>query len=55
MVPVPKQVAFGEGAKIVVGGSDNGSVYLFERKSGELLETLRHSSTGLVQSIAVSE
>ncbi|KAI5987195.1 hypothetical protein EDD15DRAFT_2372598 [Pisolithus albus] len=52
-VPVPKQVAFGEDSKLVVGGSDNGRVYLFNRKSGELLSTLHHSKAGLVQSIAV--
>ncbi|KAI5983903.1 hypothetical protein EDD15DRAFT_2152212, partial [Pisolithus albus] len=51
-VPVPKQVAFGEDSKLVVGGSDNGRVYLFNRKSGELLSTLHHSKAGLVQSIA---
>lgn len=53
-VLVPKQVAFGEDVKIVVGGSDNGTVYLFDRKSGELLEMLHHASSGLVQSITVS-
>ena len=53
-VLVPKQVGFGEDTKIVVGGSDNGTVYIFDRKSGELLETLRHASSGLIQSITVS-
>jgi hypothetical protein len=38
---------------LIIGGSDHGSVYVFERKSGKLLESLRHSSTGLVQTIAV--
>ncbi|KAI6102051.1 hypothetical protein EV401DRAFT_1831168, partial [Pisolithus croceorrhizus] len=52
MLPVPKQVAFGEDSKLVVGSSDNGQVYLFNRKSGELLSTLHHSKAGLVQSIA---
>ncbi|KAI6142621.1 WD40-repeat-containing domain protein, partial [Pisolithus tinctorius] len=50
-VPVPKQVAFGEESKIIVGGSDNGSVYLFERRSGQMLAKLAHSKTGLVQTI----
>jgi hypothetical protein len=53
-VSVPKQVAFGAEGRMVVGGSDNGSVYVFERKSGKLLDTLRHSNAGLVQTIAVS-
>ncbi|KAI6097119.1 WD40-repeat-containing domain protein, partial [Pisolithus croceorrhizus] len=52
-VPVPKQVAFGEESKIIVGGSDNGSVYLFERRTGRMLEKLAHSKTGLVQTITV--
>ncbi|KAG6369241.1 WD40-repeat-containing domain protein [Boletus reticuloceps] len=54
-VLVPKQVAFGEDVKIVVGGSDNGNVYIFNRRSGELLEALCHARSGLVQSIAVRD
>ncbi|KAG6375696.1 WD40-repeat-containing domain protein [Boletus reticuloceps] len=54
-VPVPKQVAFGEDARLIIGGSDNGRVYLFNRKSGELLEMLYHSNTGLVQAVAVRD
>ncbi|KAG1836203.1 hypothetical protein DFJ58DRAFT_847087 [Suillus subalutaceus] len=50
---VPKQVAFGAEGRLVVGGSDNGLVYIFERKSEKLLETLHHSNAGLVQTIAV--
>ncbi|KAG9310117.1 hypothetical protein JVU11DRAFT_9730 [Chiua virens] len=53
-VRVPKQVAFGKATRIVVGGSDNGSVYIFERKTGRVLETLRHASDGLVQTVSVS-
>ncbi|KAG2137124.1 uncharacterized protein EDB93DRAFT_1091337, partial [Suillus bovinus] len=53
-VSVPKQVAFGAEGRLIIGGSDHGLVYVFERKSGKLLESLRHSSTGLVQTIAVS-
>ncbi|KAI6132270.1 hypothetical protein EDD16DRAFT_1514952 [Pisolithus croceorrhizus] len=52
-VPIPKQVAFGEESKIIVGGSDNGSVYLFERRTGRMLAKLAHSKTGLVQTITV--
>lgn len=50
----PKQVAFGEDNKIVVGGSDRGNIYVFDRKTGAPLELLSHSSSGLVQAIAVS-
>ncbi|KAI6137767.1 hypothetical protein BKA82DRAFT_3995037, partial [Pisolithus tinctorius] len=28
-IPIPKQVAFGEESKIIVGSSNNGSIYLF--------------------------
>jgi hypothetical protein len=52
-VSVPKQVAFGAEGRLVIGGSDHGSVYVFERKSGKVFETLHHSNTGLVQTIAV--
>lgn len=52
-ISVPKQVAFGEEGKIVVGGSDNGLVYIFDRKTGDILETLRHADAGLVQTITV--
>jgi outer membrane protein assembly factor BamB len=53
---LPKQVAFGEEGKVVVGGSDNGLVYVFDRKTGQILETLHHADTdsGLVQTISVS-
>ncbi|KIJ65077.1 hypothetical protein HYDPIDRAFT_27805 [Hydnomerulius pinastri MD-312] len=54
-VPVPKQVAFGEESKVVIGGSDNGFVYIFERRTGQLLEKLPHSKTGLVQTISVRD
>jgi hypothetical protein len=49
-ISVPKQVAFGEEGKVVMGGSDNGLVYIFDRKT---LETLHHADIGLVQTIAV--
>lgn len=51
---VSKQVAFGEGGKVVVGGSDHGAVYIFDRKTGAPIQVLRHSAKGLVQAIAVS-
>ena len=50
---LPKQGLFGEGAKIVVGGSDHGVVYIYERKTGMLKQTLPHQKDGLVQLIAV--
>ncbi|KAG1906100.1 uncharacterized protein F5891DRAFT_942424, partial [Suillus fuscotomentosus] len=52
-VSVPKQVAFRAEGRLIVRGSDHGLVYVFERKSGKLFETLCHSNTDLVQTIAV--
>ncbi|KAI5995113.1 WD40-repeat-containing domain protein [Pisolithus albus] len=53
-IPVPKQVAFGEESKVAIGGSDTGCVYVFNRRTGALIETLRHTNSILVQTIAVS-
>ncbi|KAG2046080.1 hypothetical protein BDR06DRAFT_856595, partial [Suillus hirtellus] len=50
-VSVPKQVAFGEEGRIVIGGSDNGLVYVFDKKTGQKIQTLQHADTGLVQTI----
>ncbi|KAG1721364.1 uncharacterized protein EDB91DRAFT_1256544 [Suillus paluster] len=54
-VSIPKQVAFAAQGKLIIGGSDHGLVYVFERKSGKLLETLCHSNMGLVQTIATHD
>ncbi|KAG1761662.1 hypothetical protein EDD22DRAFT_732608, partial [Suillus occidentalis] len=51
---VLKQVAFGEEGKVVVGGSDTRLAYIFDRKTGQVLETLHHTDAGLVQTIVVS-
>jgi WD40 repeat protein len=53
-IPIPKQVVFSEEGKVVVGGSNNGCIYVFDRCTGELIETLHQSGTTLVQTIAVS-
>lgn len=50
---LPKQVAFGEDAKVVIGGSDHGAVYVFDRKTGKPLQVLPHADKGLVQTITV--
>jgi hypothetical protein len=51
---LPRQVAFLEEAGTVVGGSDHGVVYVFDRRSGNLLDILRHAQKGFLQMIAVS-
>ena len=50
---LPKQVAFGEDSKVVIGGSDHGAVYVFDRKTGKPLQVLHHADRGLVQTITV--
>jgi hypothetical protein len=50
----PKQVAYGEGRRVVVGGSDHGAAYVFDAKTGSVLDVLRHTGRDLVQTITVS-
>ncbi|KAI6035887.1 hypothetical protein EDC04DRAFT_2604794 [Pisolithus marmoratus] len=47
----PKQVAIAEGGSMVVGGSDDGLVYVFDKATSELVQTLRHSTNGRVQTV----
>lgn len=48
-----KGVAFANGNNAVIGGSDHGMVYIFDRESGTILKKIRHSKTGGVETIAV--
>lgn len=50
---LPKQVEFGENGRLIVGGSDHGAVYVFERHSGAVVEILGHAPKGLVQTLTV--
>lgn len=50
---LPKQVTFGEGCKVVVGGSDHGAVYVFDIGTGLVLDILSHPGRGLVQTVTV--
>ncbi|KAI6169925.1 WD40-repeat-containing domain protein [Pisolithus thermaeus] len=49
------QVAFGEGSKVVIGGGSNGSVFVFDRRTGRPLATLQHTRGALVQTIGVRD
>jgi WD40 repeat protein len=51
----PKGVCFADDARIIVTGSDHGLVYVFDRKSGRCLDTLKHANEGGVQTITMSE
>jgi len=50
----PRQVRLVENGRVVVGGGENGLVYLFDSSTGASLGTLRHDKENLVQTIAVS-
>jgi hypothetical protein len=50
----PKGVAFANHGQAIVGGSDHGRVYIFERKSGRMITTLSHGNDEGVQTIGVS-
>ncbi|KAI8989144.1 WD40-repeat-containing domain protein [Trametes punicea] len=52
---VPRQVNFADDAKTIVGGSDHGAVYVFDRKTGAPLDVLRHAQQGLVQTVATTD
>ncbi|KAG1856272.1 WD40-repeat-containing domain protein [Suillus tomentosus] len=47
----PKQVAFGGKATLVVGGSDAGVIYIFDKNEGTLKQVLQHADTGRVQTV----
>jgi len=51
----PKGVAFANHSQAIVGGSDHGLVYIFERKSGRVITTLRHGKAEGVQTVTVSD
>jgi hypothetical protein len=46
-------VAFGEKGHVVVGGSDHGIVYVFDRMTGNKMLELKVAEQGMVQTIAV--
>ena len=50
----PKQVEFGKEGQILVGGSDHGTIYIFDRKTGLVMDTLNHKDDGLAQAVTVS-
>jgi len=49
----PRQVRLVEGGRVIVGGGENGRVYLFDTHSGGSLGTLRHDTDHLIQTINV--
>ncbi|KAJ7036031.1 WD40-repeat-containing domain protein [Mycena alexandri] len=51
----PRKVCFGEQGTTVVSGSDHGSVYVFDTRSGEKLATLSVGSSEWVQVVTTAE
>ena len=49
----PKQVVFAENERVVVGGSDHGTVYVFQQSDGTLVDKLLHGGQ-MVQTVVVS-
>ena len=43
----PKQVEFGEEGRVLVGGSDHGTIYVFDRRTGLVMDTLHHEDNSL--------
>ena len=39
----PKGMVFADKSRLVIGGSDHCLVYIFERKTGQVLKTLKHA------------
>lgn len=52
VVRKPKQVTFAENGEVVIGGSDHGAVYVFDRTTGAQLDVLKQHGT-LIQAVAV--
>lgn len=38
----PRQVCFAENGRALVGGSDHGKIYVFDRKTGSPIDVLSH-------------
>jgi len=49
----PRGVAFAGRARAIIGGSDHGKVYIFERKTGDVIKILTHAKVGGVETVAV--
>ena len=51
---LPRKVAFAEGGKTIICGSDHGLVFVFDRQTGAPLDVLQHATGNLSQTVAVS-
>lgn len=51
---LPKEAAFSGNGTTVVGGSNHGLLYVWDRSNGALLQQMKHPDGGLVQTVTVS-
>ena len=51
---LPVGIRFGEDGNIVVAGSSNGYIFIFDRASGKLVGRLHQGGDGMVAVVAVS-
>lgn len=51
---VPKEAAFAEKNSVIVGGSNHGKVYVWNKITGALIQQLNHPDGGMVQAVTVS-
>ncbi|KAJ7864273.1 WD40-repeat-containing domain protein [Mycena olivaceomarginata] len=51
----PRHVRFGEHGTVIVSGSDHGTVYVFDTRSGQTLQKLPVGSAEWVQTVATAE
>ena len=48
------QVEFSEDSCVLVGGGNHGTIYVFDRKTALIVQTLQHEDNGLSQALTVS-
>ena len=51
---VPRQVRFGENGTIVVGGGNDGKVYVYKSETASVIDLLYHSTSARCQTVTVS-
>lgn len=53
IVPFPKDVEFAEEGRKIVTGTDRGKAVVYDTESGKVLQNLKYTEDGLVQTVAV--
>ncbi len=50
----PRQVCFAEDGQVIVSGSDHGTIYLYDRRTGDQLDELALGNNDWAQTVMVS-